>query len=144
MVLGASFLLGSGRAQAGKVTHTCSAPDKQFLNTVRDNMTQLSYWSDSLVNHDVAPRIVVQQARAEAAQIDATSPTDPTLSTTRSLLRTMLLQYGAAIYAKFHNGDAGVHMQLSYTLANQVHDQLVAAQPGLAAQGCDVAPLFES
>ena len=144
VVLGASFLLGNGRAQGGRITHTCSAPDKQYIDTVRDNMTQLSYWSDSLVGQSVSPKIVVDQTRSEAAQIAATSPTDPTLSQTQPLIRTMLLQYGEAIHAKFHGGDAGVHMQLSYTLANQVHYLLVAAQPGLAAQGCDVAPLLQS
>jgi len=142
-VLGASFLLGTGRAQGSKVTHTCSAPDKQFLDTVRLNMTQLSYWSDALVNQDVSPGVVVKQARSEAAQIDAASPTDPTLSDTQSILRTMLLQYGLAIHAKFHGGNAGVHMQLSYSLANRVHDLLAGAQRPLAAQGCDVSPLIQ-
>jgi hypothetical protein len=143
-VLGASFLLGSGRAQGGKVVHTCSAPDKQFLQTVRENMTQLGYWSDALLNQDVSPRVVVQQARSEADQIGATSPDDPTLTTARTMLQTMLVQYGAAIRAKFHGGDAGVHMRLSYNLANQVHYLLVGAQPALAQHGCDVSPLITS
>jgi len=143
-VLGASFLLGNGRAQGGKVVHTCSAADKQFLQTVRENMTQLGYWSDALLQNDVAPRVVVKQARSEADQIAATSPDDPTLTTTRTMLQTMLLQYGDAIRAKFHGGDAGIHMKLSYNLANQVHYLLVGAQPALAAQGCDVSSLMAS
>lgn len=141
LVLGVSVLLGSGRAQGG-ASHTCSAPDKQFIQTVRSNMDQLAYWSDELTTDDVTPAIVIQQARSEAAQINATGPTDPTLAMTRKLVRTMLIEYSRGIYAKFHNGNAGVHMQLAYTLANSVHDQLVGAEGALAGMGCDVAPLL--
>jgi hypothetical protein len=141
LVLGLSVLLGNGRAQAS-ATHTCSAPDKQFIQTVRSNMDQLQYWSDELQTNDVDPSVVVQQARSEAAQVDATGPTDPTLSLTRKLIRTMFVEYGRAVYAKYNNGDAGVHMQLAYTLANSVHDQLVGAQGALEAKGCDVAELL--
>jgi hypothetical protein len=143
LVLGVSVLLGSGRAQ-GSSSHTCSAPDKQFIQTVRSNMDQLAYWSDELTSDDVTPAIVIQQARSEAAQIAATGPTDPTLTITRKLVRTMLIEYSRGIYAKFHNSNAGVHMQLAYTLANSVHDQLVGAEAPLAARGCDVAPLLAS
>jgi len=107
-------------------------------------MTQLEYWSGELGAQDVAPGVVVQQARSEADQVDATGPTDPTLAMTRKLLRTMFQEYARAVYAKFHHGNAGVHMQLAYTLANTVHDQLVGAQSPLAAKGCDVAPLLSS
>ena len=63
---------------------------------------------------------------------------------TRKLLRTMFLEYARAVYAKFHrgSGNAGVYMQLAYTLANTVHDELVGAQRPLASMGCDVAPLL--
>ena len=144
VVFGGTFLLGSSRAQAGQrqVTHTCSAPDRQFLNTVSSNMTQLAYWSDSLVSEDVAPGIVVKQARAEAAQVDATRPTDPTFEQTRGLLRSMFTAYARAIHAKFHGGNAGVPMRTAYLLANGVHDLLAAAQPELASRGCDPAMLL--
>lgn len=144
VVFGATFLVGSGRAQAGQrqVTHTCSAPDRQFLNTVSTNMFQLAYWSDSLVHNDVEPGIVVKQARAEAAQVDATRPTDPTFEQTRGLLRSMLTAYGRAIAAKMHGGNAGAPMRTAYLLANAVHDLLAAAQPDLAARGCDPALLL--
>ena len=143
LVLGVSVLLSSGRAQGG-ASHTCSAPDKQFIQTVRSNMDQLAYWGHELRTNDVTPGIVIQQVHSEAAQVAATGPTDPTLAITRSLLRTMLIEYSRGVYAKFHNGNAGVHMQLSYTLANSVHDQLVGAQAPLAARGCDVAPLLSA
>jgi len=141
LVLGASVLLSSGRAQGG-TSHTCSAPDKQFIQTLRSNMDQLAYWGDELRTNDVTPGVVIKQTRSEAAQVGATGPTDPTLAMTRNLVRTMLIEYSRGIYAKFHNGDAGVHMQLAYTLANSVHDQLVGAEAPLSARGCDVAPLL--
>ena len=64
------FIVGSSRAQAGQkqVTHTCSVLDRQFLDTVSSNMTQLTYWSDALVANDVEPAVVIKQARAEAAK----------------------------------------------------------------------------
>ncbi|HEX7526461.1 MAG TPA: hypothetical protein VF327_09145 [Gaiellaceae bacterium] len=144
VVFGATFLVGSGRAQAGQrqVTHTCSAPDRQFLNTVSTNMFQLAYWSDSLVHDDVAPGVVVKQARAEAAQVDATRPTDPTLEQTRGLLRAMFTAYARAIAAKMHGGNAGVPMRTAYVLANDVHDLLAGAQLELASRGCDPALLL--
>jgi len=141
LVLGASVLLSSGRAQGG-ASHTCSALDKQFIQTVSSNMDQLAYWADELRTDDVSPAVVIRQTHSEADQIEATGPTDPTLAMTRKLMHTMLVEYSRGLYAKFHDGDAGVHMQLSYTLANSVHDQLVGAEAPLAAKGCDVAPLI--
>jgi hypothetical protein len=141
-VLGVSYFLSNGHAQAARITHTCSAADKQFIDTVSSNMTQLTYWSDSLVSDDVDPPTVVHQARAEADQIDATRPTDPTFGQARPLLKGMFVQYAKAVDAKYSGGDAGVYMGLSYTLANEVHDLLVKAQPALAAKGCDPTRLL--
>ncbi|MGZ4290743.1 MAG: hypothetical protein ACXVQZ_09030 [Gaiellaceae bacterium] len=107
-------------------------------------MDQLAYWADELSSNDVTPGVVIHQTRSEAAQVAATGPTDPTLAMTRNLVRTMLIEYSRGIYAKFHNGNAGVHMQLAYTLANSVHDQLVRAEGTLAGMGCDVAPLLSA
>lgn len=146
LVLGVSFLLGSGRAQASASTvkHTCSAADKQFLQTARDNMTQLGYWGDELVSGDATPALVIKQSRSEADQIGATRPIDPSLRTASSLLRKMFVEYAAAVRAKALGSSPGVHVQTAYTLANAVHDLLVAAQPALAPQGCDVAPLLQT
>ncbi|HEY5058850.1 MAG TPA: hypothetical protein VII51_07510 [Gaiellaceae bacterium] len=107
-------------------------------------MDQLAYWSDELQSDAVDPGVVVQQARSEAAQVGATGPTDPTLSVTRNLIRTMFVEYARAVYAKYHDGDAGVHMRLAYTLANSVHDQLVGAETPLAVKGCDVGELLSA
>jgi hypothetical protein len=144
VVFGATILVGSSRAQAGQgpVTHTCSAPDHQFLNTVSSNMTELAFWSDSLVQDQTDPGVVAKQARSEAAQVEETSPTDPTLKQTKGLLRSMFIAYARAVTLKAKGGNAGVPMRTAYVLANGVHDLLVSAQPALAARGCDPAMLL--
>lgn len=145
LVLAVSILVGSGKPQpGGRLVHTCSAPDKQFIDTARSNLTQLGYWSDSLLSGEVAGPVVVKQARSEADQVAATRPTDPTLSETRDVLRQMFSAYARAVTARLHGGDPGVPMALSYTLANQAHDLLVQAEPDLAPRGCDVTQLFQT
>ena len=145
VVFVATVVVASGRAQAGgrQIRHTCSAADKQYLETVSSNLVQLGYWSDSLVHGDVAPGVVVKQARSEAAQIDATRPSDPTLEQSRSLLRSMFMDYARAVAVKTRGGNAGEPMGSAYRLANDAHDLLAGAQPALAARGCDPAPLLK-
>jgi len=145
VVFVATVVVASGRAQAGgrQIRHTCSAADKQYLETVSSNLVQLGYWSDSLVHGDVAPGVVVKQARSEAAQIDATRPSDPTLEQSRSLLRSMFMDYARAVAVKTRGGNAGEPMGSAYRLANDTHDLLAGAQPALAARGCDPAPLLK-
>ena len=147
VVLGLSVLIGSGRAQSRPGTaasDTCSAADKQFLTTVSSNMTQLGYWSDSLTNGDATPALVIKQAKSESAQVYASTPTDPSLLTARSLLRKMFLEYAAAVRAKALGSSPGDHVRNAYTLANGVHELLVQAQPGMTARGCNLAPLLQA
>lgn len=146
IVLGISFLMGSGRAAAQPAggAHTCSAADKQFLDTVQSNMEQLAYWSDSLTSGDVAPAVVIKQAHAEAEQVWAATPTDPSLLTSRSLLRKMFYEYGLAVKTKALGASPGLHVRAAYLLANDVHQLLVEAQPGMTAKGCNLTPLLSA
>lgn len=149
VVLGLAMLVGADRAQSstgtsGTIQHTCSAPDKQFLQTVVSNMTQLSYWSDELQTGDATPGDVIRQTVSESKQIGATGPTDPSLVTARSLLRKMFLEYAAAVRAKALGNSPGIDVRNAYTLANGVHDLLVQEQPAMAAKGCDVTPLLQA
>ena len=146
LVLGVSVLLGSGRAQASASTvkHTCSAADRQFLQTARDNMTELGYWGDELVSGDATPAVVIKQSRSEADQIAATRPIDPSLRTAGSLLRKMFLEYAAAVKTKALGGSPGDHVRNAYTLANGVHELLLQAEPGMTAKGCNLAPLLSA
>lgn len=145
LVFGAAVLVGSSRASSGApVTFVCSAADHQFIDTVSSNMMQLSYWSDALVHQDADPATVVQQARAEAAQIGATRPQDRTLHATRDLLGSMFLEYAKAVAASGAGRDNGVHMKSAWRLANASHKLLAGARDGLGRQGCDVSPLLSS
>lgn len=146
IVLGLTFFLGSGQAASSPAggAHTCSAADKQFLLTVQSNMQQLSYWSDSLHSGDAAPAVVIKQSNAEAAQVWASEPTDPSLVTSRSLLRKMFLEYAQAVRAKALGTSPGGHVQTAYQMANNVHELLVQAQPGMTAKGCDLSPLLQA
>ena len=145
LVFGVSVLAGNGRAQsAAPVSFTCSAADKQFITTVSANLTQLSYWSDALTSHDVAPGVVVKQARSEAVQVGQTRPQDRTLHATRDLVGSMFLEYSKAVAVTAHGLNADKHMTTAWRLAHAVHDLLAGAKDGLGAQGCDVSPLLTS
>ena len=141
-VLGVSSMATKAGAQGDKVSHTCSLADKQFVQTVSTNMFQLSYWSDQLAKGETGPAVVVKQVKFGSGQVDATRPTDPTLEKTRPLLKAMFLNYANAVHKQTHGGNAGRPMGVAYQLANDVHDLLAAAQPALAAKGCDVTVLL--
>lgn len=145
VVFGVSVLAGSGQAASRpSAPHTCSPADQQFLQTVDQNMTQLTYWSGELLSGDASVTTVIQQATNEAQQVDATVPSDPSLRQARSLLGGMFSEYAAAIRAKAAGGDAGKHMGKAYAYANYIHDVLVAAQPAMAAKGCDLSALLQA
>ena len=140
-----ALLVGSGRAAPSHTAdHTCSATDRQFVATVSSNMQQLDYWARELGTKDATPMEVIKQARAESLQIEATSPSDPSLRATRSLLGKMFLEYALAVRAQALGGDAGKHMGIAYQLANYVHQVLTDAQPALQSKGCNLAPLLQA
>lgn len=141
-VFGVSAMAQSAGAQGGKVSHTCSAPDRQYINTVSQNMFQLGYWSSELQRGEATPAEVVRQSRSGARQIEATRPLDATLQKTQPLLQAMFLNYAKAVRAQATGRNAGRPMGIAYQLANDVHDLLAAAQSGLAAAGCDPAVLL--
>jgi hypothetical protein len=145
LVFGGSALVGNSRAASGtQLSYICSAPDKQFITTVSTNLTQLGYWSDSLVSHEVAPAVVVKQTRSEAAQLAATRPQDRTLKAARDLLGSMFVEYSKAVALTARGATTGQHMQRAWQLAAASHKLLAVARDGLGRQGCDVSPLLSS
>jgi len=134
-------VLAAGCGQA-RLAHTCSATDKQFISTAQLNIASLDLWAQQYLSGAVKAAVVVGQAEAAAATISRMEPRDPALAKTRRLLDAMFTEYGRAIQARARHRDAGPHMYRAYGLANFAHDVLVQAQPGLKAQGCDVAPLL--
>ena len=137
----ALFLATSVRANAS-VRHTCSATDRQFIDTAKTNIAAIGLWGQEYLHGDARPGEVVSEAKQAAKIVMGTAPTDPSLSTTRSLLNGMFTEYGKAVHARAKHRDAGPHMYRAYGLANYAHGVLAKAQPPLFRLGCDLTPLL--
>jgi hypothetical protein len=142
MVTIALALVTSGRARPNLAIHTCSATDRQFIETARTNMTALGLWSEQYESGDAGGAELVKQARAGAKIVRATGPTDSSLQQTRRLLMGMLTEYARAVQLQDRHGDAGPHMYRAYGLANYAHTVLMRAEPPLFKLGCDIRPLL--
>ncbi|MFL5920907.1 MAG: hypothetical protein ACJ75Q_07940 [Gaiellaceae bacterium] len=134
-------LAASGRARPNLV-HTCSATDRQFIETARTNMTALELWSEQYQSGDATAEDVIGQARSAARIMRGTGPTDFALQQARRLVAGMLAEYAKAVQADRRHRDAGPHMYRAYGLANFAHTVLVRARAPLADLGCDVSPLL--
>jgi hypothetical protein len=133
-------LATSGRARPN--VHTCSATDRQFIETARTNMTALELWSQQYQSGEATKDDLVAQARTAAKIVRGTQPTDFTLQQTRSLVTGMFTEYAKAVQLQARHRDAGPHMYRAYGLANFAHTVLVRAGAPLAKLGCDVRPLL--
>jgi hypothetical protein len=142
MVTVALALVTSGRARPDLVRHTCSATDRQFIETARTNMTALGLWSEQYQSGDTGGEEVVSQARSGAKIVRGTGPTDSSLQQTKGLLVGMLTEYARAVQLQGHHGNAGPHMYRAYGLANYAHTVLTRAQQPLIKLGCDIGPLL--
>ena len=142
MVTIALALVTSGRARPNLAVHTCSATDRQFIETARTNMTALGLWSEQYENGDSGGAELVKQARTGEKIVRGTGPTDSSLQQTRRLLMGMLSEYARAVQLQDRHGDAGPHMYRAYGLANYAHTVLTQAERPLFKLGCDVRPLL--
>jgi hypothetical protein len=142
MVTVALALVTSGRARPNLAIHTCSATDRQFIETARTNMTALGLWSEQYESGDTGGAEVVSQARAGAKIVRGTGPTDYSLQQTKRLLVGMLTEYAKAVQLQNRQGNAGPHMYRAYGLANYAHAVLTHARRPLSKLGCDVRPLL--
>ena len=134
-------LATSGRAKPS-VVHTCSATDRQFIETARTNMTAIELWSEQNQSGDASDSDVVDQAHSAAKIMRGTGPTDYSLRQTQRLVVGMLTEYARGMQAHEKHRDAGPHMYRAYGLANFAHTVLMRAQQPLAGLGCDVRPLL--
>jgi len=141
MVTLALAFVTSGRARPSLV-HTCSATDRQFIETARTNMTALQLWSEQYQSGDAEGAEVTSQAHAASKIVRAMGPTDFSLAQTQHLLVGMLTEYAKAVQLRERRRDAGPHMYRAYGLANFAHTVLLRAQPPLTKLGCDVGPLL--
>jgi len=130
-------------SNSSHVAHTCSATDRQFIQTTQLVMTDLGSWSQDMHSGTTTPQQIVRLARNESDRVSQTAPTDPSLNQTRLLLQAMLVEYGHALRAEVHQSTgAGVHMGRAWGLANSAHDILSDAQAPLMKKGCDIGPLL--
>ena len=95
VLLLALTLATSGRARSNTV-HTCSATDRQFIETARTNMTALELWSEQYQSGEATEEDVVGQARAAGKIMRGTGPTDYSLQQTRRLVMGMMSEYAKA------------------------------------------------
>ena len=131
----------NGRARP-TMAHTCSATDRQFIETARTNMTALELWSEQYQSGDASGQDVEGQARSASKIVRGTGPTDAALQQARLLVIGMLSEYAKAVQQQEHHRDAGPHVYRAYRLANFAHTVLVRAQAPLTQLGCDVSPLL--
>ena len=131
----------NGRARPN-TAHTCSATDRQFIETARTNMTALELWSEQYQSGDASGKDVEGQARSASKIVRGTGPTDAALQQARLLVIGMLSEYAKAVQQQEHHRDAGPHVYRAYRLANFAHTVLVRAQAPLTQLGCDVSPLL--
>jgi hypothetical protein len=130
-------------ASTSRVAHTCSATDRQFIQTTQLVMTDLGSWSQDMHEDTTTPQEIVRLARNESDRVSQTAPTDPSLNQTRQLIEAMLVEYAKALRAEAHQSPAaGVHMGRAWGLANSAHDTLSEAQSALMKKGCDIGPLM--
>jgi hypothetical protein len=141
VLLLALVLATNGRARPN-TAHTCSATDRQFIETARTNMTALELWSEQYQSGDASGKDVEGQARSAAKIMRGTGPTDFSLQQARRLVTGMLAEYAKAVHQQERHRDAGPHVYRAYRLANFAHTVLVRAQAPLARLGCDIRPLL--
>jgi len=141
VLLLALTLATSGRARSSGV-HTCSATDRQFIETARTNMTALELWSEQYQSGDATADDVAGQARAAAKIMRGAGPTDFSLRQAQRLVIGMLSQYAKGVQLHEKHRDAGPTMYRAYGLANFAHTVLLRNQRPLAKLGCDVEPLL--
>jgi hypothetical protein len=135
------FVGGTGHAQ---IAHTCSATDRQFIDTAQLNMAALGSIAEDYLHGEAKANEVLQTTQDSLRAIEGTGPSDPSLSKTRAILAAMFTEYGKAIHAdaaKKHK-DAGKYVYRAYGLANFAHDVLAQAKGPLEQRGCDVTPLL--
>lgn len=142
-----SFALGTALASREAVaaqrqpTHSCSAVDRDFIETATAQMTLFRTWSADYVTG--ADDGAAQAAMAEeAAQLVIRKrPQDVSLDRARMLMGAMLVEYQRAVTATMP-ADAGASLQRVHDLGSALRGLLADAAPGLNAAGCTVDALF--
>ncbi|MEP6978099.1 MAG: hypothetical protein ABI948_08605 [Thermoleophilia bacterium] len=141
-LVGLCLLVSACGGQRSASAHTCSATDRDFIQTAQLNVMSLNEWAVGYLDGSVKPLVVVKQARDAAKMVNGTTPSDPSLEKTKYLMNAMFNEYATAVLVKSEHKDPGRHIYRAYGLANFAHDVLAEAQPALGQRGCDVGSLL--
>jgi hypothetical protein len=122
--------------------HSCVATDRKFIETANLNVTAFNDLSVDFRAGEVAAEEIAAEAFSAAERLGHVKPRDPSLKQAQKYLDSMFNEYGEAVTLHAQGKNPGERMQRAYGLANFARDVLAEAQPGLQAEGCDVAPLL--
>ncbi len=136
------FAIRGADDREAAAAHSCGATDKRFIKTASVNMMELGIWAAAYKDGSAEPAAVAEEARAAAKRVAYATPRDPSLVKAQRFMSAMFSEYGEAMDFYGAGKNAGERMYRSYGLANFARDVLLAAQPDLAARGCDVGALL--
>ena len=99
-------LLGSACSDNAPLAHTCSATDRQFIDTAQLSMTGLGLTSDQFQQGMGSPKDVASAASLAARNVKATEPSDYSLRQIQALMGAMFTEYARAMNAEAKHKDA--------------------------------------
>jgi hypothetical protein len=138
-----AVLASAGRSSApARIEHTCGLTDRQFLSNYQVQLEAVGMYGDDYLAGSAKAQEVIGAAREAARVVRTSAPFDPSLMAVREYAPAMFLEYGRAVRARAAGRNASPAMYRSYSIGTHVNDVLRAAQPGLAALGCDVTGLY--
>jgi hypothetical protein len=142
VALAAAGHSASAQEHPAHVTHTCGLTDREFIATYETNMTGVGMYGLDYLDGSAKPGEVIQASRDAATMMRHSAPLDPSLRTVKHLAPVMFIEYGKAVQAREAGRNPRNHMYKAYSVGTRIQDVLREAQPGLAAQGCDVSDLL--
>lgn len=122
--------------------HYCAATDRDFIDVARLNLESVGLFGDDYLQGSAGASDVISASNDAATQVNQTSPFDPSLKQARRYMHAMFLAYARAVHQRANHGNPAQQMYRAYTLGEEAHQVLAAAQAPLAKLGCDVSDLL--
>jgi len=129
-------------ADSHKISHVCSATDKQFIDVARANLAAVRLWGNDFFHAGGSAADVVEATKDAHVALGGTSPSDPSLQVAKRYFSSMFIEYGRGVKIKEAGRDASDHMYRAYSLGEYAGRVLWTARPQLRALGCDVSELL--
>jgi hypothetical protein len=138
-----AIVASAGRSSAPtKIEHTCGLTDRQFIANYQVQLAAVGMYGDDYINGATQAQDVIDAAREAARVVSTSAPQDPSLLVVRHYGPAMFLEFGRAVKARAAGRNASPAMYRSYVISTHVNEILLAAEPGLAAAGCDIKDLL--